>query len=51
MGAVKYIDVNVENGEVVSAKVDMGAPSLDKNDIPDNVDSTKAIREKITVAD
>lgn len=51
MGAVKYIDVNVENGEVVSAKVDMGAPSLDKNDIPVNVDSTKAIREKITVAD
>lgn len=51
MGAVKYIDVNVENGEVVSAKVDMGAPSLDKNDIPVNVDSPKAIREKITVAD
>lgn len=51
MGAVKYIDVNVENGEVVSAKVDMGAPSLDKNDVPVNVDSTKAIREKITVAD
>ena len=51
MGAVKYIDVNVENGEVVSAKVDMGTPSLDKNDIPVNVDSTKAIREKITVAD
>ena len=51
MGAVKYIDVNVENGEVVSARVDMGAPSLDKNDIPVNVDSQKAIREKITVAD
>lgn len=51
MGAVKYIDVNVENGEVVSAKVDMGAPSLDKIDIPVNVDSPKAIREKITVAD
>ena len=49
MGAVKYIDVNVENGEVVSAKVDMGTPSLDKNDIPVNVDSTKAIREKITI--
>ncbi len=51
MGAVKYIDVNVENGEVVSAKVDMGAPSLDKNDIPVNVGSQKAIREKITVDD
>lgn len=51
MGAVKYIDVNIENGEVVSAKVDMGAPSLDKNDIPVNVEPQKAIREKVTVAD
>ena len=37
MGAVKYIDVNVENGEVKSAKVDMGKPSLKASDIPVDV--------------
>ncbi len=49
MGAVKYIDVNVENGEVVSAKVDMGAPSLKSADIPVICDSEKAVNIPITV--
>lgn len=47
MGAVKYIDVTVENGKVVSARVDMGAPILKSGDIPVNSDNDKVINEKI----
>ena len=43
MGAVKYIDVNVKNGEVVSAKVDMGKPSLACSDIPVNANGDKRL--------
>ncbi|MDE5973871.1 MAG: diaminopimelate epimerase [Eubacterium sp.] len=50
MGAVKYIDVTVENGKVILAKVDMGAPILKAADIPVKSDSEKVISEKITVA-
>lgn len=50
MGAVKYIDVTVDNGKVVLAKVDMGAPILKSADIPVNCSKEKAINEKITVA-
>ena len=49
MGAVKYIDVNVENGKAVSAKVDMGAPILDAKKIPVITDKERAINEKLTV--
>ena len=49
MGAVKYIDVTVENGEVVSARVDMGAPSLEAADIPVICDSDRAVDYPITV--
>lgn len=51
MGAVKYIDVTVENGKVILAKVDMGAPILKAADVPVNSDNEKVISEKITVAD
>lgn len=51
MGAVKYIDVTVENGKVVLAKVDMGAPILKAADVPVNSKNEKVISEKITVAD
>ena len=50
MGAVKFIDVTVENGEVVLARVDMGAPILKSADVPVNSDNEKVISEKITVA-
>ena len=50
MGAVKYINVTVENGEVVLARVDMGAPILKSADVPVNSDNEKVISEKITVA-
>jgi diaminopimelate epimerase len=49
MGAVKYIDVTVENGEVVLAKVDMGAPIINARDIPVVCNGDRAVNEKITV--
>lgn len=49
MGAVKYIDVQVENGRVVSARVDMGKPILQSAEIPVICDSEKAINMPINV--
>lgn len=49
MGAIKYIDINVENGKAVSAKVDMGAPILEAKKIPVITDNDRAINEKLTV--
>lgn len=49
MGSVKYIEVQVENGKVVSAKVDMGAPVLDAAQIPVKSNKEKVINEEITV--
>ena len=49
MGAVKYIDVLVENGKVVSARVDMGKPILKAEKIPVVTDKEKAVNEKIVV--
>lgn len=49
MGAVKYIDLNVDNGAVVSVKVDMGKPILRASDIPVICDKERAVNEKIKV--
>ena len=49
MGAIKYIDINVENGKAVSAKVDMGAPILEAKKIPVISENDRAINEKLTV--
>lgn len=43
MGAIKYIDVTVDNGKVVSAKVDMGAPILKAADIPVICETERAV--------
>ena len=51
MGAVKYIDITVENGEAVSARVDMGKPVLDAKLIPVVCGNEKAVNEKVTVGD
>lgn len=51
MGAVKYIDLTVEDGKAVSAKVDMGKPILDTKLIPVNCDSDRAINKSIKIAD
>ncbi len=49
MGSIKYIDVDVENGKVVSAKVDMVSPVLEAKKIPVLSENEKAVNEKITV--
>ena len=49
MGSIKYIEVDVENGKVVSAKVDMGSPVLEAKKIPVLSENEKAVNEKITV--
>ncbi|MBQ3903835.1 MAG: diaminopimelate epimerase [Eubacterium sp.] len=49
MGAVKYIEITAENGKAVSARVDMGAPSLKACDIPVISDKEKVIDELVTV--
>ena len=49
MGAIKYIDLKVENGVAVGARVDMGKPNLKAAEIPVITDNEKAINEPITV--
>lgn len=49
MGAIKYIDITVEDGKAVSAKVDMGKPILNAKDIPVVCDNDRAIMESIVV--
>lgn len=47
MGAVKYIDVTVEDGKAVSARVDMGRPILKAADIPVKCDGERAVNQKV----
>lgn len=47
MGAVKYIDVTVENSKVVLARVDMGAPILKSKLVPVNSDDDMVINQSI----
>ncbi|MBR1763259.1 MAG: diaminopimelate epimerase [Eubacterium sp.] len=49
MGAIKYIDLKVENGVAVGAKVDMGKPNLKASEIPVISENEKAINEPISV--
>lgn len=49
MGAVKYLDLTVEDGKMVSARVDMGHPILESEKIPVICDRDKAIMESIVV--
>lgn len=49
MGAVKYIDIKVENGKAVSARVDMGKPVLDAKLIPVICSGERAVNEKVNV--
>lgn len=51
MGAIKYIDVTVENGEAVLAKVDMGKPILESKNIPVVCSEEKCIAQKIQLDD
>ena len=49
MGAVKYIDLTVQNGKAVSARVDMGRPILTAAAIPVITDGERAVKLPITV--
>lgn len=51
MGAIKHIKVNVIDGKVVSARVDMGKPILKASDIPVNFNGEKCVNQLVTFAD
>lgn len=46
---IKLIKMNVENGKVVSARVNMGEPILEAEKIPTKFDGENAIRRKLTI--
>ncbi len=46
---IKLIKMNVENGKVVSARVNMGEPILEAEKIPTKFDGENAIRQKLTI--
>lgn len=47
MGAVKYIDVTVEDSKVVLVRVDMGAPILKSKLVPVNSDADMVVNQPI----
>lgn len=51
MCAVKTINVNVKDGKVVSARVDMGKPDLKADNIPVNLGGEKCINQPVTFGD
>lgn len=48
---IKYIKVTVENGKVVAARVNMGAPVLAGREIPTKFDGDTVVRQKLTVGE
>ena len=48
-GAIKYIDLTVENGKVSMVKVNMGAPILTAKDVPVLSENEQVIDEEIEV--
>lgn len=46
---VKLIKMNVENGKVVSARVNMGEPILQADKIPTKFDGESVVRQKLTI--
>ena len=46
---IKLIKMNVENGKVVSARVNMGEPILEAEKIPTRFDGENVIRQKLTI--
>lgn len=49
LAGIKVPRLNIENGDVHSIKVDMGAPNLLRNDIPMKGPNTKVINEDLNV--
>lgn len=48
---IKLIKMNVENGKVVSARVNMGEPILEAEKIPTKFDGKNVIRQKLTIGE
>lgn len=46
---IKLIKMNVENGKVVSARVNMGEPILEAEKIPTKFDGKNVVRQKLTI--
>ena len=46
---IKLIKMNVENGKVVSARVNMGEPILEAEKIPTKFDGENVVRQKLTI--
>lgn len=46
---IKLIKMNVENGKVVSARVNMGEPILEAEKIPTKFDGENVVRRKLTI--
>lgn len=46
---IKLIKMNVENGKVASARVNMGEPILEAEKIPTKFDGENVIRQKLTI--
>ena len=46
---IKLIKMNVENGKVVGARVNMGEPILEAEKIPTKFDGENVIRQKLTI--
>jgi diaminopimelate epimerase len=51
MGAVKTVTVYITDGEVASAKVDMGKPELKSSDIPVKHSGDKCVNQPVTFDD
>ena len=50
-GGIKYLDLTVEQGKVISVKVNMGAPILKPELIPVNLGKETCINEPLTVGE
>lgn len=48
---IKYIDLTVEDGKAVAAKVDMGQPRLERGLIPMKGDAGRVVNDRLTLAD
>lgn len=48
---IKLIKMNVENGKVVSARVNMGEPILEAEKIPTKFDGESVVRQKLTIGE
>ncbi len=49
LGGIKYLSLDVQNGEVQSVRVDMGAPILEPKSIPMNMSGESCISQDIEI--